>query len=107
MFIKKTEGTSRFCFDFERFDEVTTKYVYKLPQIDYALSKLEGAILFSVIDLQSGYWKVPLAEVDKPKAVFATPYVLYPFLVISFGLFSAPSTFHWLMGKVLEGISRP
>ncbi|KZS10401.1 Uncharacterized protein APZ42_025133, partial [Daphnia magna] len=46
---------------------------------DDALSKLEGAALFSVVDLQSGYWKVPVAEAYKPKTAFVTPDGLYQF----------------------------
>ena len=44
-----------------RLNDVTTKDVYLLPRIDDALAKLEGATVFSIMDLQSGYWQVPVA----------------------------------------------
>ncbi|KAI9557178.1 pol polyprotein [Daphnia sinensis] len=61
--VRKMDGKWRFCIDYRRLNEVTTKDVYPLPRIDDALSKLEGAALFSVVDLQSGYWQTAFVRV--------------------------------------------
>ncbi|KZS07762.1 Uncharacterized protein APZ42_028456 [Daphnia magna] len=87
-----------------RLKEVKTKDVYPLPRIDHALSQFEGAALFSVVDHQSGYWQVPVAEDDEPKTAFVTPDGLYQFRVMPFGLCSATSTFQRLMDMVLAGL---
>ncbi|KZS06556.1 Uncharacterized protein APZ42_029955 [Daphnia magna] len=71
--VKKKDGKWQFCIDYSRLNEVTTKDVYPLPRIDDTLSKLEGAALFSVVDLQNGYCQVPVPEAGKPKTAFVTP----------------------------------
>ena len=90
--------------EYRRLNDVTTKDVYPLPRIDDALAKLAGATVFSIMDLQSGYWQVPVAVEDRPKTAFATPDGLYQVKVMPFRLCSAPSTFHWLMDMVLAGL---
>ena len=77
--VKKKDGGWRFCVDYRRLNDVTTKDVYPLPRIDDALAKLEGATVFSIMDLQSGYWQVPVALEDRPKTAFATPDGPYQF----------------------------
>ncbi|KZS07276.1 Uncharacterized protein APZ42_029040 [Daphnia magna] len=101
--VKKKDGEWQFCIDYRWLNEMTTKDVYPLPRIDDALSKLGGAALFSVVDLQSGYWQLPVTEADKPKTAFVTQDGLYRFRIMSFRLCSEPSTFQRLMHMVLAG----
>ncbi|KZS10502.1 Uncharacterized protein APZ42_024997 [Daphnia magna] len=102
--VKKRVGKWRFCIDYRRLNEVKTKYVYPLLRIDDALSKLEGAALLSVVDLQSGYWQVLVVEADKLKTACVTPDGQYQFHVMPFELCSAPITFQRLMDMVLAGL---
>jgi hypothetical protein len=55
LFMKKKNGTMRFCIEFKKLNKVTVKNKYHLSRIDDLFDQLEGAHIFSKIDLRSGY----------------------------------------------------
>ena len=102
--IKKKDGKTRFCIDFRKLNDVTRKDAQPLPRIDETLYAMGGACYFSTLDLASGYWQVERDPKDKEKTAFVTPYGLYQFNVMPFGLCNAPATFQQLMEQVLAGL---
>ena len=102
--LKKKDGTTRFCVDYRKLNEVSRKYAYPLPRIDATLDTLVGSRWFSTLDLLSGYWQVEVAERDQPKTAFCTTEGLFEFKVMPFGLCNAPATFQQLMDLVLAGL---
>ena len=52
--VKKKDGTTRFCIDYRKLNNVTIHDAYALPRIDYFLDQLRGAKWFSTLDLCSG-----------------------------------------------------
>ena len=102
--VKKKDGSIRFCIDYRRLNEISEKDAYPLPRVDDNLDSLTGAVLFSTLDLASGYWQVQMHPKDRDKTAFCTRYGLYQWRVIPFGLCNAPSTFERLMERVLEGL---
>ena len=68
--VKKKDGTSRFCVDYRRLNEVTIKDAYPLPRIEDNLDALQGACWFSTLDLASGYWQVEVRPEDREKTAF-------------------------------------
>jgi hypothetical protein len=61
---------------------------------------MNGASMFSKIDLRLGYHQLKIQETDIPKTAFHTRYGLYEYTVISFGVTNAPAYFMYLMNKV-------
>jgi hypothetical protein len=100
LFVDKSDGSSRLCSDYRRLNDVTIKNKYPLPKIKDLFDQLNGAQVFSKIDLRTGYHQLKIRAIDIPKTTFTTRYGLYEYTVMSFGLTNAPAYFMNLMNKV-------
>lgn len=103
--VSKKDGTSRFCIDFRKLNSVTKVDSYPIQRFDDCVDSLHGSKFFCSLDLQSGYWQVPLnSKEDREKTAFLTKDGLFQFKVLPFGLSNAPATFERLMESVLRGL---
>ena len=102
--VKKKDGTLRFCVDYRRLNSVSESDAYPMPRIDELIDHLGQAKYITTLDLTRGYWQVPLAGSAKAKTAFATPFGLFQFNVMPFGLQGAPATFQRLMDRVTRGM---
>lgn len=98
---KKETSTWRPCGDYR----VTVPDRYLLPYIQDFTAGLHGKKIFSKIDLIRAYHQIPMAPADIPKTTVTTPFGLYEFLTMPFGLRNAAQTFQRHMDNVLRELN--
>lgn len=68
--VRKKDGQLRICIDYRHLNSRTKKDNYALPRIDEILNSLAGNTYFSVLDMKSGYYQIPIAEEHKERTAF-------------------------------------
>ena len=100
--VRKKDGSLRFCIDLQKLNSHTIKDAYSLPQIEGSLDCLNGAKIFTSLDLKPGYWQVLMAEDSMSYTTFTVGLLgFYECVRMPFGLTNAPATFQRLMESCL------
>ena len=71
--VPKRDGTTRFCIDYRRLNQLTIPDSHPLPRIDDNLDALEGSCWFSTLNLKRGFHQVSIPEKDRPKTAISIP----------------------------------
>ena len=105
VFVRKRDGSVRYCLDFRDLNSKTVKDSFPLPNIDDCLATLSGSWYFSTLDLTSGFYQIKLNEEDRKKTAFVTKYGLFEHTRMPMGLCNSPATFQRAMQLVLRGLT--
>ena len=101
--MRKRDKTLCLCVDYHKLNAVSQLEAYPMPRIEDLLDQLGKAKFLTTLDLGKGYWQIPVKQSARDKTAFVTPFGLYQFTRMPFGLSGAPGTFQRLMDKVLRG----
>ena len=103
--VRKKNGSLRMCVDYRKINARTIRDSYALPKIEELFMTLSGAKFFTSVDLSKAYYQVPLTERAKKISAFTTPFGLFEFQRLSFGLVNAPMTFQRLMERCFHDMN--
>ena len=102
--VKKSDGSWRPCGDFRRLNLQTLPDRYTSPNIADLAARLDGCKFFTKLDLRKGYHQVPVRPADIQKTAVITPFGLFEFLRMPFGLRNAGQSFQRFLDDVLQGL---
>ena len=102
--VRKKDGTLRLCVDFRKLNDKTIQNRLPLPRISDALDGLGGSKWFSLLDQGKAYHQGFILEECKKYTAFVTPWGLYEWNRIPFGLSGAVGTFQQFMNDCLEDL---
>ncbi len=101
-FVGKKDGSLRPCIDYRGLNSITVKNTYPLPLMSSAFERLQGASIFTKLDLRNAYHLVRIRQGDEWKTAFNTPRGHFEYLVMPFGLSNSPAVFQALVNDVLR-----
>ncbi|CEH15898.1 FOG: Transposon-encoded proteins with TYA, reverse transcriptase, integrase domains in various combinations [Ceraceosorus bombacis] len=104
LFVKKKDGSRRLCVDYCELNSVTVKDRSPIPLIDEQLARLRRAVRITKIDLMHAYNLLRMALGHEAMTAFSTPFGLFEYLVMPFGLCNAPATFQAFMNYIFQDL---
>ena len=102
--VPKKNGKRRYVVDYRLLNQCSIPDRFPLPNINDNLSRMSDSRIFSGIDGTGAFHVVPVRKEDREKTAFSTPWGLFQFKRMPFGLCNAPATYCRLVQKVLDGI---
>ena len=104
LLVPKKLGGWRFVTDFRKVNARCERVVYPLPRIEDALRQLKEPRFFSSMDLQKGFWQIPIAEEDRKYFAFSTGNLHVEYNVMPMGALNSSATMQALMALILRGL---
>jgi Reverse transcriptase (RNA-dependent DNA polymerase)/RNase H-like domain found in reverse transcriptase/Integrase zinc binding domain/Integrase core domain/Chromo (CHRromatin Organisation MOdifier) domain/Retroviral aspartyl protease len=101
LFVKKANGSLRFCVDFRKLNSLTRKDRYPLPLMDETFARLSKAKKFTKLDIRQAFHRIRMHPDSEDLTTFRTRYGAYKCKVLPFGLTNGPATYQRYMNDVL------
>jgi len=101
LFVKKKDGSLRFCIDYRQLNTLTKKDRYPLPLISETLDRLANSLLFTKLDVRHAFNRIRVEHESMEWAAFRTRYGSFEPVVLPFGLCNGPATFQRYINTVL------
>ncbi|KAL1114986.1 hypothetical protein AAG570_007809 [Ranatra chinensis] len=102
--VTKPDGGIRPCGDYRQLNDRTLPDRYCVPNVGDLSINLYGKKVFSKLDLERAYFNIPIAESDIPKTAITTPFGLFEFTRMCFGLRNASQTFQRFMDAIFRDL---
>ena len=102
MVVPKKEGKWQVCVDYTNLNNACPKDSFPLPRIDQIVDFTARQGMLSFLVAFFGYHQIPMAPANEEKTAFITPYGLYCYKVMSFGLKNVGATYQRLMTKIFR-----
>ena len=102
--VKKRDNSLRLCVDYRKLNKVSRNLIFPLPLIQDTLDRLGKSKLYSVLDLNQGFFQLQIHDDDIPKTAFTTPLGNFEFLRLPMGLKSSPASFQRAMNSIFSDI---
>jgi hypothetical protein len=98
--VKKKSGKWRMCVDYTSLNKAYLKVPFPLPRIDQIVDSTMGCETLSFLDAYSGYHQIKMKESDQLATSFVTPFGMYCYVTMPFGLRNAGATYQRCMQHV-------
>jgi hypothetical protein len=97
--MRKKGGKWRMCVDYTGLNKACPKVPYPLPSIDQIVDSTAGCEALSFLDAYSGYHQIRMKESDQLATSFITPFRMYCYVTMPFGLRNAGATYQRCMNQ--------
>ena len=91
--IQKPNGVIRLCIDYRKLNSVAQPDPYQIPRVDDILDEVAEAVCLTKLDMNKGYYQIPMSKDSVDKTAFCIPWEKFAFRRMLFGLCNATTIF--------------